>query len=151
MVKNLPTIARDKRDMGLIPGSGRFPGEGNGNPLQYSCLEKTGHGQRSLAVYGPWVRKELGMTEHRQGRIFIMRMPSFNWRIIALYCCGGLCYISRPPIPPPHVITEHQAELSVLKSSSFPLVIYFTRDNVYMSIKQGCLPVFLRDITLCLK
>ena len=26
-------------DLGLIPGSGRFPGEGNGNPLQYSCLE----------------------------------------------------------------------------------------------------------------
>ena len=28
-------------DLGLIPGSGRFPGEGNGNPLQYSCLENT--------------------------------------------------------------------------------------------------------------
>ena len=35
------------RDLGLIPGLGRFPGEGNGNPLQYSCLEKS-HGQRSL-------------------------------------------------------------------------------------------------------
>ena len=31
--------AGDVRDMGLIPGSGRSPGEGNGNPLQYSCLE----------------------------------------------------------------------------------------------------------------
>jgi len=31
--------AGDGRDMGLIPGSGRSPGEGNGNPLQYSCLE----------------------------------------------------------------------------------------------------------------
>ena len=39
MVKNLPTKAGDARDEGLIPGSGRFPGEGNGNPLQYSCLE----------------------------------------------------------------------------------------------------------------
>ena len=28
-------------DLGLIPGSGRFPGEGNGNPLQYSCLENS--------------------------------------------------------------------------------------------------------------
>ena len=36
VVKNLPANARD---MGLIPGLGRFPGEGNGNPLQYSCLE----------------------------------------------------------------------------------------------------------------
>ena len=31
--------AGDIRDMGLIPGLGRSPGEGNGNPLQYSCLE----------------------------------------------------------------------------------------------------------------
>ena len=34
-------------DLGSIPGLGRFPGEGNGNPLQYSCLEKS-HGRRSL-------------------------------------------------------------------------------------------------------
>ena len=38
VVKNLPANAGDLRDMGLIPGSGRSPGEGNGNPLQYSCL-----------------------------------------------------------------------------------------------------------------
>ena len=31
--------ASNARDLGSIPGSGRFPGEGNGNPLQYSCLE----------------------------------------------------------------------------------------------------------------
>ena len=35
VVKNLPANAEDK---GLIPGSGRSPGEGNGNPLQYACL-----------------------------------------------------------------------------------------------------------------
>ena len=40
-------------DPGLIPGLRRFPGEGNGNPLQYSCLEKS-HGQRSLVRYSPW-------------------------------------------------------------------------------------------------
>ena len=39
MVKNLPANAGDARGMGSIPGLGRFPGEGNGNPLQYSCLE----------------------------------------------------------------------------------------------------------------
>ena len=39
MVKNLPANAGDIRDPGSIPGSGRPPGEGNGNPLQYSCLE----------------------------------------------------------------------------------------------------------------
>ena len=39
VVKNLPVNAGDIRDVCLIPGSGRSPGEGNGNPLQYSCLE----------------------------------------------------------------------------------------------------------------
>ena len=38
MVKNLPANAGDIGDVGLIPGSGRSPGEGNGNSLQYSCL-----------------------------------------------------------------------------------------------------------------
>ena len=36
--KNLPAIARDSGDRGSIPGSGRSPGEGNGNALHYSCL-----------------------------------------------------------------------------------------------------------------
>ena len=39
MVKNLPASARDAEDVGLIPGLGRSPGEGRGNPLQYYCLE----------------------------------------------------------------------------------------------------------------
>ena len=39
MVKNLPTNTGDIRDVGLIPGLGRFPGGGHGNPHQYSCLE----------------------------------------------------------------------------------------------------------------
>ena len=38
-VKNLPANAGEVRDVGLIPGSGRSPGGGHGNPLQYSCLE----------------------------------------------------------------------------------------------------------------
>ena len=38
-VKNLPANAGGIRDEGLIPGSGRSPGRGHGNPLQYSCLE----------------------------------------------------------------------------------------------------------------
>ena len=39
LVKNLPASAGDLRDLGSILGLGRFPGEGNGNPLLYSCLE----------------------------------------------------------------------------------------------------------------
>ena len=41
MVKNLPANAGDVRDMGLIPGLGRYPRDGNGNPLQDSCLENS--------------------------------------------------------------------------------------------------------------
>ena len=41
------------RDLGLIPGLGRCPGGGHGNPLLYSCLENA-HGQRSVAGYSPW-------------------------------------------------------------------------------------------------
>ena len=39
VVKNMPVNAGDLRDVGLILGLGRSPGEGNGNPLKYSCLE----------------------------------------------------------------------------------------------------------------
>ena len=38
MVKNLSVNAEGARDLGSIPGSGRSPGEGNGNPLQHPCL-----------------------------------------------------------------------------------------------------------------
>ena len=41
MVKGPPANAGDIRDMGSVPGSERSPGEGNGNPLHYSCLENS--------------------------------------------------------------------------------------------------------------
>ena len=59
MVKNLPANAGD---VDSIPGSGRSPGEGNGNPLQYSCLENP-MDKRSLVGYSPWGREESDMTE----------------------------------------------------------------------------------------
>ena len=52
VVKKPPANAGDIRDVGLIPGSGRSPGGGHGNPPQYSYLENP-HGQRSLAGYSP--------------------------------------------------------------------------------------------------
>ena len=55
VVKNLPANAGDGRDVGSIPRSGRSPGEGNGNPLQYSCLE-------NFMDRGAW-RAESDMTE----------------------------------------------------------------------------------------
>ena len=41
VIKNLPASAGNVRDMGSTPGLGRSPGGGHGNPLQYSCLEKS--------------------------------------------------------------------------------------------------------------
>ena len=49
-------------DLGSIPVLGRSPGEGHGNPLQYSCLENLS-AQRSLAGYSPWGCKESDTNE----------------------------------------------------------------------------------------
>ena len=52
VIKNPPANAGDIRDVGSIPGLGRSPGGGHGNPSQYSCLENP-HGQGSLEGYSP--------------------------------------------------------------------------------------------------
>ena len=54
--------AYDVRDLGSIPGSGRAPGEGNGNPLHYSCLENP-MDRGAWRGYSPWGHKESAMTE----------------------------------------------------------------------------------------
>ena len=56
MVKNTLANTGHTRDSGLIPGSGRFPGEGNGNLLQYSCLE-------NLMDRGAYQAKVRGVAE----------------------------------------------------------------------------------------
>ena len=50
-------------DLGLIPGFGRSPGEGNGDPLQYSCLENSMNRGAWWATYSPCGHQELDMTE----------------------------------------------------------------------------------------
>ena len=50
-------------DLGSIPGLGRFPGEGNGNPLQYSCPENPMDGVAWCRLLCPWGRKESDTTE----------------------------------------------------------------------------------------
>ena len=74
MVKKAPASAGGAGDVGSIPGSGGSPGGASGNPLQHSCLENP-HGQRSLADYNHWGRKESDMTEQlRAAHIFIIRI-----------------------------------------------------------------------------
>ena len=53
VVKNLPAYAGDAGDMGLIHGLGRYPGEGNGNLLQYSCLGNL-MDRRAWWATSPW-------------------------------------------------------------------------------------------------
>ena len=63
MVKNSPANAGNTTDSDLIPGLGRSPGGGNGNPLQYSCLgNPMDRGVWRAAVHR--VAKELDTTEH---------------------------------------------------------------------------------------
>ena len=62
MVKNPLANAGNVKDVGLIPGSGRCTGVGNGFPLPVFLPGKF-HGQRSLVDYSPCARKELGMTK----------------------------------------------------------------------------------------
>ena len=62
-VKNLPASARDKRDGSLIPRSGRSPGGGQGNPLQYSCLENP-------MDRGDWHRVVKSRTQLKQLSIY---------------------------------------------------------------------------------
>ena len=78
VVNNLPANTGDTGDMGLIPRSGRSPGVGTGNPLQYSCLENS---MRFfvlfcfLAGYNLWnhiesdTTKQLSMRAHGDGEV----------------------------------------------------------------------------------
>ena len=66
-VKSLPANAGDIRDTDSIPESGRYPGEGHGNPLQYFCLENPmGREAWGWEDYSPQGHKEVDVTEATQ-------------------------------------------------------------------------------------
>ena len=86
VVKNLPANAGDVRDAGSVPGSGRSPGGGHGNPLQYFCLE-------NLTDRGAWRAAVQRVT---QSRIWLRRLSTHAhlaqtciFRICADICGGG--------------------------------------------------------------
>ena len=64
MVKNSPSNAKDAGDTGWIPGSGKFPDGGNGNPLQYSCLRNAMDREPwQVTVHGV-AKSGMRLTEH---------------------------------------------------------------------------------------
>ena len=85
-------------DPGSIPGSGRFPGEGNGNPLQDSCLDNLMDRGACWATYSPWGRQTCCVTNthtHTQGHedrytdiqinetdLRAQNKPSYRWSIL---------------------------------------------------------------------
>ena len=60
VVKNPPAKAGAAKDVGSIPGLGRSPGKGNGNPLRSVFLPRKPHGQRNLVGYSLWGHKRVG-------------------------------------------------------------------------------------------
>ena len=89
MVKNLPANAGDAQDGGLIPGSGRSHGIGNGNPLQYSCVENSmNRGACQATVHG--------VT--RVGHLATKPSPLKHRQSIYILCCSvtKLCPTLQP-------------------------------------------------------
>ena len=78
MVKNLPANAGDTGNAGSLPGLGRSPGVGNGNPLQYACLENS-------VDRGAWRATVLGVAKSRtqlsNGRFHFVLTACFQLRI----------------------------------------------------------------------
>ena len=83
LVQNLPASAGDARDPGSSPGLGRLLGEGNGNPLQDSCLENP-HEQRSLGGYSPWDYKEPDTTEHTHTPCLTLRFCAASQGVLLM-------------------------------------------------------------------
>ena len=82
-------------DSGSIPGLGRSPGGGHGNPLQYSCLENP-HGQTSLVGYSPWGRKGSDTTEqltHVQQLAYMADSIEGDSHLLSLVRTHLFCYI----------------------------------------------------------
>ena len=77
LVKNPPASAGDTRDQGSFPGSGRSPGEGNGDPLQYSCLgNPMDRGARQAMVHGGHKDSDITKSEHTRTHTSYMHIST---------------------------------------------------------------------------
>ena len=99
VVKNLPTDTGDTREVGSIHGSGRSPGRGHGNPVQYSCLENS-MGRRVwwVTVYGvtkSWTRlsTQVHRAVTRSESYFLNTLYILFWKLKTVTC--NLCSLTR--------------------------------------------------------
>ena len=157
-------------DPGLIPGSGRSPGEGSGNPLQYSCLENP-HRRRSLVGYSPQGRKEstwlrdftfIHKLQHARPPclsptpgVYPNSCPSSRWCHPAISSsCRPLLLL--PPIPPSIRVFSNESTLrmrwpkywsfsfSISPSNEHPGLISFRMDWLDLLAVQGTLKSLLQ-------
>ena len=91
-IKNSPLSTCNVGDLGSIPGSGRSPGEGNGNPLQHSCLENPMDGGAS-----PWGPKEWDTTERLVENYPRKKMGNFKHVLTCRRGFPGSSVVKNPP------------------------------------------------------
>ena len=123
----------------MIPGSGRSPGEGNGNPLQYSCLENS-HGQRSLAGDSPWGPRELDRTE----RVMLPLSPGTKTEATALcssprYAVFLGCHVLNRMSG--HGVSNIDLDLFWKRGDGRPLVLRSTDDFLHAQAQLNCTPL----------
>ena len=119
VVKKLPANAGDKRDAGSISGLGGLPGEGHGNPLQYSCLE------------GPMDRGAWRATVHgvaRVGHNLATKRPLYN--IVVVFAIqrhesATGAHVSPHPEPPSH-LPPHPIPLGCPRAPALSALLHRT-------------------------
>ena len=128
IVKNPPANVGDTRDAGSIPGSGRSPGVGNGNPLQYSCLESPmDRGTWWAAVHGVAKSQTRLSAQHRaaRGTRWGLLGSGEAWRPVSVSvhpCAWGLGLSACPSAEPPSMRLKARPVspgLSMLTCSAF--------------------------------
>ena len=87
LVKNLPANTVDIRDVGLIPGSGRFPWKRKWQPTPVFVPGES-HGQRSLVGYNPWGCKESDMTDQLSTHVYEVMNILIDYSIHFTVCAN---------------------------------------------------------------
>ena len=101
MVKNLPANAGNSGDMGLIPGLGRSPRVGRGNPIQYSCLDNS-------MDRGAWRAIVHGVTESRT------QLSMHTQKSIQIFCTFKKRWMKLEPIIQSEVSQNEKHQYSIL-------------------------------------